>query len=237
MDAGGNAVESSKQENESIPCVEWNKWEANNHYIGVTPDGPTGPVVERKESNRGVAISKDLVKRMEMLREFQEHAHKAKTHAWELKQDDMAFDHYTDECHNQVLRNKLWIGDFESQREFPSPQIKAVVSLGTRHCGYVRREGVTYLRLNAKDAPSQDLKQYFEQSNAFIKQHLDKGEQVLVHCEAGVSRSATICIAYLMHNLHLSFFQAYACVKEARPIISPNYNFVEQLLAYEKELQ
>ncbi len=57
-----------------------------------------------------------------------------------------------------------------------------------------------------------------------------------MHCQAGVSRSATICIAYLMYHLHMSMEQAYDYLKSRRSVISPNVNFMCQLLDYEAEL-
>ena len=60
--------------------------------------------------------------------------------------------------------------------------------------------------------------------------------KVLVHCQAGVSRSATICIAYLMYHLRMSMEQAYDYLKSRRSVISPNVNFMCQLLDYEAEL-
>ena len=54
---------------------------------------------------------------------------------------------------------------------------------------------------------------------------------------AGVSRSVTLTIAYLMTYFGLSMQAAYQLVKEKRPAISPNLNFMGQLVAYEKELK
>ena len=53
---------------------------------------------------------------------------------------------------------------------------------------------------------------------------------------AGISRSVTITIAYLIKQYHKSMQDAYDWVKNLRPSISPNLNFMGQLLEYERKL-
>lgn len=59
---------------------------------------------------------------------------------------------------------------------------------------------------------------------------------VLVHCLAGVSRSVTVTLAYLMHSRLLSFEEAFALVRLRKPDISPNFHFLRQLHAFERQL-
>lgn len=59
---------------------------------------------------------------------------------------------------------------------------------------------------------------------------------VLVHCLAGVSRSVTVTVAYLMHALQLTLNDAFDHVRHCKPDISPNFSFMGQLLDYERSL-
>lgn len=58
---------------------------------------------------------------------------------------------------------------------------------------------------------------------------------VLVHCLAGVSRSVTMTLAYLMHSRSLSFDEAFALVRLRKPDISPNFHFLRQLQLFERQ--
>ncbi|XP_066466383.1 dual specificity protein phosphatase 10-like [Tiliqua scincoides] len=93
-----------------------------------------------------------------------------------------------------------------------------------------------YKRLPATDNNRQDLRQYFEEAFEFIEEAHQSGKGVLIHCQAGVSRSATIVIAYLMKHTLMTMGDAYKYVKGRRPIISPNLNFMGQLLEFETDL-
>jgi protein-tyrosine phosphatase len=59
----------------------------------------------------------------------------------------------------------------------------------------------------------------------------------LVNCSAGVSRSASVCIAYLMTRKKATFDEAFSTVAKARPEICPNVGFRAQLLEYEANLK
>ncbi|MBZ3874656.1 Dual specificity protein phosphatase 18 [Sciurus carolinensis] len=63
-----------------------------------------------------------------------------------------------------------------------------------------------------------------------------KQGRTLLHCAAGVSRSATLCLAYLMKYHAMSLLDAHTWTKSCRPIIQPNNDFWEQLIHYEFQL-
>jgi dual specificity MAP kinase phosphatase len=95
-------------------------------------------------------------------------------------------------------------------------------------------EGIRYLRLPASDSGSQNLRQYFAEAIDFIDAARASKGRVLVHCQAGVSRSPTIVLAYLIARSQLSLSDAFTLVKDRRSIVAPNINFMGQLLEFEQ---
>jgi protein-tyrosine phosphatase len=78
---------------------------------------------------------------------------------------------------------------------------------------------------------------YFKEAVEFIKAAVDKGQNVLVHCFAGVSRSCTIVIAYLVRFFGMEVYSALNFVKRKRPWVNPNYGFYAQLKKYYQQLK
>ncbi|KAJ3977049.1 hypothetical protein EV361DRAFT_789086 [Lentinula raphanica] len=72
----------------------------------------------------------------------------------------------------------------------------------------------------------------------WIDQARQEGGQVLVHCRVGVSRSATVTIAYVMKHLSLPLVDAYLIVRSRRlsVLIQPNMRLLYNLLGWEIKL-
>jgi uncharacterized protein YfcZ (UPF0381/DUF406 family) len=102
---------------------------------------------------------------------------------------------------------------------------------------YNMEPGITYKQLVADDNGLQNLRQFFEEAFEFIDLAKSNSSGVLVHCQAGISRSSTIAIAYLMKYYPMAMADAYKFVKSRRSIISPNLNFMGQLWEFEQGLQ
>jgi len=97
--------------------------------------------------------------------------------------------------------------------------------------------GFQYKHLEAADNGFQNLRQFFEEAFAFIDEAKKANTGVLVHCQAGISRSPTIAVAYLMKQYLMGMADAYKFVKTRRSIISPNLNFMGQLWEFEQVLR
>ncbi|XP_019712134.1 dual specificity protein phosphatase 7-like [Hippocampus comes] len=93
-----------------------------------------------------------------------------------------------------------------------------------------------YKQIPISDHWSQNLSQFFPEAISFIDEARSKQCGVLVHCLAGISRSVTVTVAYLMQRLNLSLNDAYDFVKRKKSNISPNFNFMGQLLDFERTL-
>ncbi|XP_064511563.1 dual specificity protein phosphatase 6 isoform X2 [Pseudopipra pipra] len=93
-----------------------------------------------------------------------------------------------------------------------------------------------YKQIPISDHWSQNLSQFFPEAISFIDEARGKNCGVLVHCLAGISRSVTVTVAYLMQKLNLSMNDAYDIVKMKKSNISPNFNFMGQLLDFERTL-
>nr|XP_003217731.1 PREDICTED: dual specificity protein phosphatase 7 [Anolis carolinensis] len=93
-----------------------------------------------------------------------------------------------------------------------------------------------YKQIPISDHWSQNLSQFFPEAIAFIDEARSKKCGILVHCLAGISRSVTVTVAYLMQKLNLSLNDAYDFVKRKKSNISPNFNFMGQLLDFERTL-
>jgi len=66
----------------------------------------------------------------------------------------------------------------------------------------------------------------------------EQGGKVLVHCRVGVSRSATVTIAYVMQYLGISLVEAYLIVRSRRlsVLIQPNMRLLYNLCGWEVKL-
>lgn len=57
-----------------------------------------------------------------------------------------------------------------------------------------------YKIIRVKDSKNENILSFFDESNEFIHKAVSSNQNVLVHCFAGVSRSSTFIMAYLIKH-------------------------------------
>uniref|UniRef100_A0A8C9UEZ6 Dual specificity phosphatase 4 n=1 Tax=Serinus canaria TaxID=9135 RepID=A0A8C9UEZ6_SERCA len=93
-----------------------------------------------------------------------------------------------------------------------------------------------YKCIPVEDNHKADISSWFMEAIEYIDSVKECCGRVLVHCQAGISRSATICLAYLMMKKRVKLEEAFEFVKQRRSIISPNFSFMGQLLQFESQV-
>uniref|UniRef100_A0A8C1MCL8 Protein-serine/threonine phosphatase n=1 Tax=Cyprinus carpio TaxID=7962 RepID=A0A8C1MCL8_CYPCA len=119
--------------------------------------------------------------------------------------------------------------------EIPSKKsLKGKVNTGVT---YYQGRSLNYYDVPAVDKCSFNISEYFFPAAQFIHQALSNPEnKVLVHCKKGLSRSATLVLAYLMIHHDMMVEDAIDHVTEGRSI-RPNIGFLKQLTILNSSLK
>lgn len=149
---------------------------------------------------------------------------------------------YTMRRHMQEVVPGLYLGPYSAASR---SKLQSLIEHGITHIVCVRQDieanfikpnfpdKFKYLVLNIADTATENIIQHFPKVKAFIDEGLNSGGQVLVHGNAGISRSAALVLAYVMETYGLSQTCAYAIVQQRRFCINPNEGFMAQLREYE----
>lgn len=133
---------------------------------------------------------------------------------------------------SEIIKGRLYLGDIKacSNREWlKSKGITHILNTAKEVPNYFPKD-FRYLNLDLDDHPSQTLSHILTQAYDYINGALNNRGVVLIHCYAGISRSASITIYYLMKKYNLDFKRAHDYVYNRRNIINPNQGFRAQLV-------
>ena len=151
-----------------------------------------------------------------------------------------------------IIKNGIFIGNVHSvignystndDDILSEINIKVVISALTEEeyedymIGEQDFHNIEWHRLVVDDDKDEKISQYFFEVHNIINKALVENKNVIVHCAAGISRSSSLVIAYLMIENRWSYEEAYNYVRSKRSIINPNIGFVKQLKALEYRLK
>eukprot|EP01088_Endostelium_zonatum_P020730 TRINITY_DN7787_c0_g1_i1.p1 TRINITY_DN7787_c0_g1~~TRINITY_DN7787_c0_g1_i1.p1 ORF type:complete len:192 (+),score=30.61 TRINITY_DN7787_c0_g1_i1:176-751(+) len=137
---------------------------------------------------------------------------------------------------SEILPGFLYLGGRSALKDALAKNVDIAYVLNVTE--YPNRDDpkITQLFIEASDISSQNLSDRFQDAHDFILKAKEEKKAIFVHCEVGMSRSSTIVLSYLISHEGMSLKDAYHHTKKARPIISPNTGFLEQLIEHEKKV-
>ena len=106
-----------------------------------------------------------------------------------------------------------------------------------------REEEIDFLWIPIDDVPNAPIEDYFDKTFDFIDFHIQKGNNVLVNCAMGISRSVTIILNYLIRKTEniespeKLVDELVLFMRSRRPIINPNPGFRQKLVQVAINLQ
>ncbi|CAN9513437.1 unnamed protein product [Ophioblennius macclurei] len=144
--------------------------------------------------------------------------------------------------HADEVWPRLYIGDQHSAENQADLSVHKITHiLNAAHSNrrgrpdMYERMNIAYMGVEAHDSCNFDMSVNFQAAADFINSALSRGGKVLVHCHVGVSRSATLVLAFLMLKQHLTLVEAICAVKTHRGVI-PNRGFLRQLITLDGKL-
>ena len=122
--------------------------------------------------------------------------------------------------------------------------VAGLKQLGVTHIAAVGEEfmndppssGIKYWRSEVSDDDHNGdlMASLLREVAAFIHKALKRKKGVvLVHCAAGVSRSATVVLGYMVLHCDMSLYDAFELMRKQRPCIWPNDSFMKALIELE----
>lgn len=124
-----------------------------------------------------------------------------------------------------------------SKQEFRKNEIKRVLTLTTEAIPEKEKiDDVQYKFIHLLDMPNEPIlsNRKLEEAVSFINESVEMGENVVVHCLAAVSRSVSMCAAFLMYKNQFKMEKALKMVESVRKYIGPNSGFLAQLKIWER---
>ena len=145
---------------------------------------------------------------------------------------------------NNII-NHLFIGAFEDAydvKQIKDNNIKYIINVA-EECNHKEfMTNITYYKFdiieyfqNVSEKNPHDLNHAnLEKVFALLDKYINSGENVLIHCAHGMSRSVSFVIYYLIKKYNINTKDALAYIKSKRSIAHPCHSYMKYLAHYDK---
>lgn len=136
---------------------------------------------------------------------------------------------------SEIISNKLFLGDMfdaNNEIEIKAKNITCVICVAEDVAIRLSNPSIKIYKYKLQDTYDCNISLYFDEIGHII----DKEKIVLVNCAAGISRSSTIVIAYIMKYYEFTLKDTFLYVRNKRNMICPNKKFLKYLFEYERKI-
>lgn len=147
---------------------------------------------------------------------------------------------YTKKREAQEIIPGLWLGPFGAARDKEFLRraniTDALVVRAPEEAAIIKPKYpdlIQYEVLECRDSPFENIIRFFTTVKKFVDLVIGRGGRILVHGNAGMSRSAAFVVAYVMETFNLTSDLAHHYVLTRRHCISINEGFRNQIREYE----
>ena len=145
--------------------------------------------------------------------------------------------------HQHEIIPNLWLGDYKSSQDIDllkKNNIQLIINL-IKNLDFIKNDKITKYRIPIHDNLSKEsnigMINHFDKAYKLIDDALKNKKGVLIHCRAGIQRSATLTALYLMKKRNITSENAKQFIKSKRCIaffykanFQPVLNYYESIL-------
>jgi protein-tyrosine phosphatase len=141
---------------------------------------------------------------------------------------------------SEILKDQLYLGDYSlivcDTQYFIREKFTHIINVGSeilyspKVTKLLGENGIEMMKFPMYDREEYNIEKVLSEVLHLMQIVIANKGKVYIHCAMGISRSATIVIAYLIMHQQMSFDEAYEWVKARRSWICPNPRFMKDLI-------
>lgn len=154
------------------------------------------------------------------------------------QRSEIKIQYFSGKC-SEIIKGFLYLGGqtiANNQRIMKEQGITHILNCAGDYCENKFPDKFIYKTYFLKDCKTENIEAIFYDSIKYLSEVKEKGGRVFVHCVKGVSRSVTLCMAWLIFTEQMTYDDSFQFIRDNRGVASPNIGFVVQLMMFYQRL-